>query len=167
MRRSSLRDSVPIVTLGLLLVTFAMLLAPWPSDQAASNNVSVSYFERIAGKQIGVLAGQSGKTLVWYGRRVLDVLVFCMLVMGYGSMALLAWRNEYRALIALIAIGALGTLYAGFMGLYPGPILAAVGFALILFGAGLDWASHCAVEARHRSAVFGTVNHSGTGFERP
>jgi hypothetical protein len=167
MRRSSVWDSVPIVTLGLLLVTLAMLLGPWPPDQATPTNGSISYFERIGGRQIGVPAGQSGKTPVWYGRRVLDVLVFCMLIMGYGSMALLAWQNEHRALIALIVIGVLGTLYAGFVGLYPGPILATGGFALILFGAGLNWVSHCAVEGRRRGAVFGTVNHSGTGFERP
>jgi hypothetical protein len=159
-------DSIPIITLGLLLVTIAMLLAPWPPDQAVSTNRSVSYLERIAGRQIDVPTGQSGKTLVWYGRRVLDVLLVCILVMGYGSMALLAWRSEHRALIALIVIGALGTLYTGFLGLYPGPILAAGGFALVLFDAGLNWASHCAAEARHRGAVFGTVNHSGTGFER-
>jgi hypothetical protein len=167
MRRSSLLDSIPIVTLGLLLVTFAMLRAPWPPDQAAPNNQTVSYFQRMLGRQIGVPAGRSGGDLVWYGRRVLDALALCLLLMGYGSAVLLVWHNERRALIALDIIGALGTLYSGSVGLYPGPIMATGGFALILFGAGLNWASHCAVDTQHRRAAFGAVHHTGAGFERP
>ena len=165
MRRSSLLDSIPVVTLGLLLVTFAILRAPWPPDQAAPNNLTVSYFERMLGKQIGVPAGQSGRSPEWYGRRVLDALALCLVVIGYGSAALLTWRNERRALIALVVIGALGTLYSGSSGLYPGPIVATGGFGLILCGAGLNWASRCAVETGGRRAAFGTVNHPGTGFE--
>lgn len=166
MRRSSLLDSIPVVTLGLFLVTLAVLRAPWPPDQSPPNNLTVSYFERMVGKQTGVPAGQSGRSPEWYGRRVLDALALCLLVIGYVGAALLIWYNDRRALIGLVVIGALGTLYSGSTGLYPGPIIATGGYGLILCGAGLTWASRCAVETGGRRAAFGTVNHPGTGFER-
>jgi hypothetical protein len=165
MRHASLLESIPAVTLGLLLVTFAVLRAPWPPDQVAPNNLTVSYFERMQGKQIGVPTGQSERSPVWYGRRVLDALALCLLVIGYVSAALLTWRNERRALIVLVVVGALGTLYSGSVGLYPGPIIATGGFGLILCGAGLTWASRCAIKTGRRQATFETVNHPGTEFE--
>ena len=121
MRRASLLDSIPVVTLGLLLVTFAVLRAPWPPDQAAPNNLTVSYFERMVGKQIGVPAGQSDRGPEWYGRRVLDALALGLLVLGYVSAALLIWHDERRVLMMLVVIGALGTLYSGSAGLFPAP----------------------------------------------
>ncbi len=145
-RRSALLGIIPIVTLGLLLVTAAMLRAPWPPDQPASTfGVTVSYFDRIKGRQVGPPPGreadQSSKAVMWYARRVIDGMVLALLVAGYASVTLAIWSNDGRILAVLTVIGGIGTMYGGSLGLYLGPILTTGGFALILFAAGLSWVS--------------------------
>ncbi len=51
-RRRALLVGVPVILLGLLLVTVAMLKAPWPSDPASLYNTTVSYSERLQGKSV-------------------------------------------------------------------------------------------------------------------
>jgi hypothetical protein len=52
-RWRSLLSSLPVITLGLLLVTMAMLKAPWPSDPESLTGKTVSYSERLQGEQPG------------------------------------------------------------------------------------------------------------------
>jgi hypothetical protein len=151
-RRRSLLGSVPIITLGLLLVTIAMLKAPWPSDPESLTNTTVSYRERLQGEQAGsfvVVEDQAERSPEWYARRILDGLALGLLVIGYVGGVLMIWSNEWRVLIVLTLVGIGGTLYGGSVGLYAGPILTTGGFALVLFGAGLNLISQTTIEAKY------------------
>ncbi len=148
-RWRSLVGSVPIVTLGLLLVTAAMLKGPWPTDPASRTGVTVSYWERLTGEQPQAVPEPVEKTAAWYGKRALDGLALALLLCAYVSIALMILREDWRALILLTLIGAAGTLYGGATGLVLGPILTTIGFALVLFGAGLNVISQSAGEATY------------------
>ncbi|RPI97982.1 MAG: hypothetical protein EHM39_08705, partial [Chloroflexi bacterium] len=146
-RWRSLLGSVPIITLGLLLVTAAMLKAPWPTDPASRTGVTVSYRERLTGEQ--PLPEPAEKTAAWFAKRALDGLALLLLLCAYASIALMIVREDGRALIVLTLIGAAGTLYGGASGLVLGPILTTAGFALVLFGAGLNVISQYAGEVTY------------------
>lgn len=172
MNRLSLLGIIPIVTLGLLFATVAMLRAPWPPDQPASTfGATVSYFERLQGKQVGPPQGadadQSSKTSLWYARRVLDGIALGLVVVGYASVALAIWSNDGRILMILTVIGVIGTVYGGSVGLYLGPILTTGGFALILFAAGLSWVSQGAGSTKplNKQTPLEAVTQTGTGFK--
>ena len=137
--------SLPIVSLGLLLVTFAIWRAPWPSDPELYGH-HISHFERIKGKTIYVPPEKADyKTTMWHMRRVFDGAILVGLLICYLSVALALWLNEPRALWVLMGISVAGILYGADVGLHPGPILTVGGFSLILFGASLSWASQRAV----------------------
>jgi hypothetical protein len=144
MRRSSVIGSLPIVTLGLLLVTFAILRAPWPPDPQSVYGTTESYFDRLRGKEVPppyVDVAAAEKNTAWYARRVADGLVLVLLLAGYASTGFALWSDNRRMLAVLIVIGACGTGYGGMVGLFTGPILTIGGFALVFFGAGLHWLS--------------------------
>ncbi len=150
-RRFALLSSVPVVTLGLLVVTFAMLRVPWPPDQPSATRygITVTYFERLQGVQVGIPDGApdalTGKGTTWTVRRMLDGLALVALVVGYLSVVLLFWLDTPFLLVNLVIIGVYGAVYGGSVGLHPGPVLASAGFGLILCSAGLtltsQWAS--------------------------
>jgi hypothetical protein len=144
-RRRALLAGVPVILAGLLLVTVAMLKAPWPSDPLSLLNTTVSYSERLRGLPNAV----NGKSFEWYGRRVFDGLALGLLAIGYICVGLIIWTNEWRALIVLVLVGVCGTLYGGSIGLYVGPILTTGGFALVLFGAGLNLTSQTLIETKY------------------
>jgi hypothetical protein len=150
-RRWSLLSSVPIITLGLLLVTIAMLKAPWPSDPESLTGTTVSYGERLQGKQASgfIVVDEAAKSPEWYGRRIFDGLALGLLLIGYVGVTLMIGLNEWRALIILTLVGIGGTLYGGSVGLYAGPILTTGGFALVLFGAGLSLISQTIIETKY------------------
>jgi hypothetical protein len=166
----SLLGSVPIVTLGLLIVTFAILKGPWPPDQPTSfYGLTVSHFERLQGKQIGLppnaTAAEAGRTPVWYARRIFDGVAIGLLVAGYVSVAAVIWFNEWRMLIVLMGIAVVGIVYGGLVGLYAGPILTTGGFALILFGAGLSWASQYATEDNHHDELVTQTERDSSNYD--
>jgi hypothetical protein len=144
-RRRALLAGVPVILVGLLLVTVAMLKAPWPSDPLSLFNTTVRYSERLR----GLPNAAESKTPEWYGRRVFDGLALGLLVIGYISVGLIIWTNEWRALIVLVLVGVGGVLYGGSIGLYVGPILTTGGFALVLFGAGLNLTSQTLIETKY------------------
>ncbi|NDJ79171.1 MAG: hypothetical protein GYB65_23215 [Chloroflexi bacterium] len=146
---------VPIVVLGLLMVTFALVAAPWPSDPSAPiADQTVSHIERLRGKQPEPLPfpaeEEQDKNAAWYGRRVFDGMIWLLVVAGYLSVLALwrypQWLSATWVSLAWIMLGAVGVLYGALIGLYPGPILTAGGFALVLIGGGLGWTSQRAGE---------------------
>lgn len=150
-RPFGLLGSVPVVTLGVLIVAFAMLRMPWPPDQppATRYGITVTYWERLQGMQVGIPDGApqplSGKGTAWTMRRVLDGLALLALVVGVLSEVLLFWLDSPFLMVNLVIIGGYGVLYSGSVGLNPGPVLASAGFGLICCSAGLtllgQWAS--------------------------
>jgi len=139
-------STVPVITLGLLLVTFAVLKAPWPPDPSLSvGGQTVSHLGRTLGKQPNTstqFTNLRGRTEAWYVRRVFDGLMYALLASGYAATALLIWYEHPHILAVLGGIGFIGVCYGAWLGLYLEPILTVGGFSLILFGAGLGWASH-------------------------
>ncbi len=149
LRRGSVIGSLPIVTLGLLLVTFALMRAPWPPDPQSVYGTTESYFDRLRGRDVPppYVNGESAdKSTAWYARRVADGLALALLVAGYVSTGFALWLDNRRMLTVLIVIGACGTCYGGMVGLFAGPILTIGGFALVLFGAGLHWLSQTQIQ---------------------
>ncbi len=132
---------MPVVIIGLLLATVAVFKAPWPGDpDLPAMGQTVSHAERMRGEQ-PVVGLEQKKTTAWYGRRVLDRLIYDVLAMAYTCVLLSLWRHDRRLPLILTALGGIGVVYSAFIGLYLGPILAVGGFSLVLFGAGLSWAS--------------------------
>jgi hypothetical protein len=154
-RRAIVRGSLPVVALGLVLTTLALLALPWPSDPAVYGE-TVSHFERLRGEGVRPLlvsVGASYKTTAWYARRVFDGIALGLVVLGYGGIAAIVGLNAWRVLAVFVPVGVVGVIYSASVGLQPGPMLMAGGFSLVLFGAGLGWAS------QH------TLAHSETGLE--
>jgi len=144
LRRGSVIGSLPIVTLGLLLVTVAILRAPWPTDPQSVYGTTESYFDRLRGKEAPppyVDGASADKSAAWYARRAADGMALVLLLAGYVSTGFALWSENRRMLAVLIVIGACGTCYGSMVGLFAGPILTIGGFALVLFGAGLHWLS--------------------------
>jgi hypothetical protein len=161
--------SVPIITLGLLLVAFALFKAPWPPDPSADSGWrTVSHLDRLRGKQAEsleiTLSEKPKRSPSWYGRRVLDGAVYGLVVLGCVGIGLSLWRGTRRTSAFLTLIGGAGILYCTLVGLYSGPIIAGAGFALVLFGAGLSWASQCADDAHHHRAAWETAAQTGIGL---
>lgn len=140
--------SMPVVIIGLILVTVAVFKAPWPADpDLPAMGQTVSHGERMRGEPADL---EREKTTAWYGRRLLDRSIYDVLAMAYTCVFLLLWRHDRRISLILTALGGIGVLYSAFTGLYLGPILAASGFSLVLFGAGLSWASQHTYDSKHR-----------------
>jgi hypothetical protein len=144
-------SGVPVVLVGLLMALFAFVKMSWPPDQppATRYGVSVSFFERLRGVQVGVPqdapAALSGKDARWQTRRVWDGLALVMLVAGLWGLPALLWRGAPSALGTLVAVGSLGLVYTLTVGLSTAAVVAAYGFGLVLFGAVLSWLGLSAV----------------------
>lgn len=153
-RRVVSLSSIPVVTMGLLLVTWAMMRVPWPPDQPPITRygITVTFFERLQGKQVGLPEDApddvTGKGSAWTMRRVLDICALLALVVGYLSVALLFWLDTPYLLVNLLIVGGYGAIYGGSVGLQAGPLLATAGFGLILCSAGLMLASQWASTQR-------------------
>ncbi len=153
-------SGVPIVLVGLLIALFSIVKMPWPPDQPPTTRygVTVSFFERLRGAQVGLPqdapAALSGKDTRWQARRVWDGLALVGLVLGLWSLLALLWAGSPRALGALVAVGAFGIAYSLTVGLAAAAIVAAYGYGLVLFGAALSWLGLSAVGlAAHGHAV--------------
>jgi hypothetical protein len=168
--RPAVWSSGPIVMLGLLIATFAVIQAPWPPDPVPpAAGATVSHWDRLRGKLpdiLGVLDTDApDKTVDWYGRRIFDGVVYGLLLAGYVSVGLAAWRDMQWVPAVLTLTGGVGTLYGAALGLYPGPIIVTGGFSLVMFGAGLGWAGLSTGETNQRAVVVGAMTQTGTGFE--
>jgi hypothetical protein len=157
---SSILVSMPIIVLGLIIVTFAVLKAPWPPDPRQYGR-TVSHFERLRGDQAESAASENdSEDADWYWRRVIDGAVLLALVLGYAGTCALIGLNQPRVLPGLMANGLVGVICGAWGGLELGPMLTAGGFSLTLFGAGLGWASRYAANCQ----VEKTRTQTGTGF---
>jgi hypothetical protein len=155
-RRAAVTGSIPVVTVGLLVVTFALMRAPWPPDPQSAYGTMISHMERLRGEQVQPPLLGTYQDTAWYIRRGLDGLALALLVGGYASTGMAIWLNSRRALVALIMIGALGAFYSGTVGLFTGPILALGGFALVFFGAGFHWLGQYSIHSHNASLENGT-----------
>lgn len=134
--------SIPIILVGLLVVVFAMLRAPWPADPPSpATRGTVSFVGRVLGEQGNPPAAEGDRSAAWYARRVLDGLTAVLVIAACAAVGLLL-ISPRQELVAALTVGALlGVLYGASTGLYGGPMMTAGGFACVMFGAGLGWAT--------------------------
>lgn len=129
----------------------------------------MSYFERLRGEQAypgPVVPGEPvSKDGVWYARRFLDALLPVCLIASFVSVGLAIWLEDNRALMVLTLVSIVGVGYGATVGLYPGPVLTVCGYSLVLFGAGLGWASQLTTDSIFGRAFIETAAQTGTGFD--
>lgn len=133
-------SSIPVIVVGLVFATVAILAGPWPSDPALPvSGYTISHIERAQGKPASPVAAKPEKTIEWYGRRGLDAAVYVVLLAGYASVIVTVWYGVRMALVGSAVSGLAGMVYGASLGFYAGPIMTMNGFALVFFGACLGW----------------------------
>lgn len=129
----TIRSLMPLVLLGFALVLTALLLLLWPTGQFGEQNVqTIPHILRVVRPMIG-------ESALNIPRRILDVAIYLVVIIGIGFLVV-AWRRGTRnSLLGLIGIAILGLSYVSGMALYTGPAVGTCGFLLILFGAMVAW----------------------------
>ena len=129
----TIRSLMPLVLLGFVLVLTALLLLLWPTGQFGQQDVqTIPHILRVVRPMIG-------ESALNIPRRILDVAIYGVVIIGLGFMVV-AWRRGTRqSLLGLIGIAILGLSYVSGMALYTGPAVGTCGFLLILFGAMVAW----------------------------
>ncbi len=135
---------LPLMIVGLFIVVFALVNAPWPADfKDARNDQAVSHWQRMTGNDIPEELLQFGveRASGLRIRRILDALMYYMVFQAIVAIVGLAWIGERGLYWLLMISGIYGILYAAWLGILVGPILASCGFALVLWGAVFGWFS--------------------------
>jgi hypothetical protein len=131
----TIRSLMPLILIGLTFVVSALLLLKWPNGQFGEENVSpLPHLERIGQP----LIGESSLSLP---RRILDIAIYVVVVVGLGFLVLTWRRGQRNSLLGLIGVSILGLSYVSGMALYAGPAVGTCGFLLIFFGAMVAWVS--------------------------
>lgn len=142
-QRDTILFSLPLSIIGLFIVVYALLNAAWPPDYVdAPDQPGVSHIRRLLGDDApkDLPATIEVKRSDGYQlRRVLDALIYYVVLQGIIAVVGLAWLTERYLYGLLVVSGLYGTIYAATLGNVIGPILTIVGFALVLWGAVLGW----------------------------
>ena len=140
-QRDTILFSLPLSIIGLFIVVYALLNAAWPPDyEGAAFQRGVSHIDRLMGddapEDVTIEIERSDGYRL---RRVLDVLIYYMVLQSIVAIIGLAWLTERYLYGLLLVSGLYGMIYAATLGNVIGPILIIVGFALVLWGAVLGW----------------------------
>ncbi|MEP7285780.1 MAG: hypothetical protein ABI947_08430 [Chloroflexota bacterium] len=129
----TIRSLLPVVFAGLMLVIVALVIMLWPTGAYGDQGVqTVPHVLRV----LRPLPSETGLNIP---RRILDVGIYVVVLVGIGAL-LIAWRRGSRnALVSLIVVGVLGLSYVSGMALYTGPMVSTCGFLLIFFGGLVAW----------------------------
>jgi uncharacterized membrane protein len=131
------RYLMPLVLIGLIIVLFALALLRWPAGPDA-DGPGLHHLSRMLGP-----APDGGPDIP---RRLLDFIIYPVVLAGVGLLVMVLRRRSRTALIGLVAVGVLGLAYVNGMALYAGPMVSVCGFMLILFGGLVAWAGSSAPE---------------------
>ncbi len=130
--RQTLRDLLPVIVLGFILVVIGLFVLLWPTGAwGTENNVSVPHLQR--------LLGDAGGSAVPLTRRILDASIYLVVLLGIGFVGVALRRSTRDTMIGLIAVSILGLAYVSGQALYAGPMMSACGFLFILFGSFVAW----------------------------
>ncbi len=137
---------LPMALLGIFIVVLALLYMAWPPDfKDAPFNFTVSHWDRMAGSDVP--AGQTVERPSAYPiRRGLDALAYYMVFQSLVAVAMLAWMGDRTMYLLLVVSGGYGMVYAASSGLYIGPIVAAVGYGMVLWSGILGWSASTSFE---------------------
>lgn len=134
-------SGLPMALLGVALVMVALLFSAWPPDfEDSLLNDNVSHWARLTGNDAPperIVMRPDFYPI----RRGIDALAYYMLFQSLLAIAGLALSSDRHMYILLIISGVFGVVYAGSMALVIGPMIAAVGFALILWTGLFGWFS--------------------------
>ena len=131
----------PVIASGVLIVAFSLALMPWPPAESVIRSGRTSYYDRLTRRaEIAPSEGNAGS--FDRIRQVFDA--FTVIFLGVGGALLIRFRRlavmSQSAYIAILGI--LGVASSVLAGLEPGPILSTTGFAFMVSGAGIAWASN-------------------------
>lgn len=126
---ATIRGVLLLAMVGFVLVIVAFLVLLWPTGSWGTNDVAfVQHFQRIT----SALTGEGTSNLP---RRLLDVAIYLVVLVGLIFMFGAWWRGSRFALTGLLGASVLGLSYAGGMALYTAPMVTSCGFTLVLFAA--------------------------------
>lgn len=132
-RQNLILANLPITLVGVALVVFALLEAAWPPDFVAPLPVeTVSHWERMTGNDMPanrIVERREGYAI----RRGIDALAYYTVFQSVVAVVGLAWSGDRNMYVLLVISGLFGVAYAASLGIIIGPLIAAVGYALILW----------------------------------
>lgn len=138
--------SLPLMVLGLFLMFFALISAPFPPNYInAPLTETVSHWERMTGNDVPEpLTPDSPVPAIqrppnYDLRRGVDGMAYLAVVQGVVAIIGLIWLHDKNLYLLLIVTGFYGAIYSAFLGLVLGPIILAFGSLLVLCGALLSW----------------------------
>ncbi|MCC7208021.1 MAG: hypothetical protein IT323_11990 [Anaerolineae bacterium] len=134
--------ALSVALIGLILALGAALLLPWPTASPDDPPLTTAlHYARLA-EQAGVGGALPGL--------VLDAALYVALVIGIGAYVVARLRGGYTALGILLSVGLFGLAYTGRMAVpFVGPLVGLFGFALVVSGAGVAWATYETPEKSH------------------
>lgn len=132
-----LRGLLPLVLVGLAMITCATLFLTWPSDVPGEVYARlVPHWIRMLGQPAeGIVLVERPLTFDWAWRRIWDGTHYLLLLSGFGLAAWAAHTPRPWPWIGLAAVGVLGLIYTAGLTLYVGPMCAAPGYLLVLLPA--------------------------------
>lgn len=132
--------SLPLISLGTLLVIVSLWKAPWPADLLKPiPNYTVSHHERFLGRDApdGVDVGEHPEGYLLF--RIFDGVVYLALVQVIlATLGLLLLGSRFLLVLVMLA-GLYGAIYSVTLGLVIGPQMAFIGFSCIFFAAFISW----------------------------
>lgn len=138
----ALLANLPVISIGLLLMFFALLMSPFPPDYVgAPFGETVSHMDRLQGNDVPAEVENVERPPRYTLRRLIDGMMYIAIIQGILAIVgigILAERNLY---LLLIVTGFFGVVYSAFLGLVFGPILLGTGSAIVLWGSTLAWAT--------------------------
>ncbi|PJF45207.1 MAG: hypothetical protein CUN55_00120 [Phototrophicales bacterium] len=138
---------LPIGLMGVLLVVLALLYMAWPPNfKNAPSSYTVSHWDRMAGTDTpeGQNVERPSGYIIHQG---LDALAYYMVFQSLVAIGGLAWTGDRSMYLLLMVSGSYGIIYTASLGLVIGPIVAAVGYGMVLWLGILGWSAHTSKES--------------------
>lgn len=144
-------SGLPIALVGIFVVVLSLLYMAWPPDfKNVPYGYSVSHWDRMTGADAP--EGETVERPTGYAvRRGLDALAYYMVFQSLVAIAVLAWVGDRTMYMLLIVSGGYGIIYTASTGLLIGPILAAVGYGMVLWLGILGWSASTSIEPMNGS----------------
>ncbi len=115
------------------MVVLALLYAAWPPDFVAPFPMeNVSHWDRMTGNDMPdnrIVDRTDGYAI----RRGIDALAYYTVFQAIVAVIGLAWTGDRNMYILLVISGLFGIAYSASLGIVIGPLIASVGYALILW----------------------------------
>jgi hypothetical protein len=130
---------LPLLAISFMIVFWALWKAPWQADyKDAQLYNTASHWDRFQGKDMPE-GSEIERTEGYDARRFIDGSIYVGIVFGVLCVGALIILSRAWVFIPLMAVGFYGTIYSATSGVTMGPLIAGVGFSLMMFGALFGW----------------------------